>query len=183
MQILRALSLMLLLTIFAPLFAQDLKVLEQDLSDSVITTKITAKITSRHNLNPLKITVNTHDGIVKLKGNVEKAQAFFDVVKLAKETKGVKHVDTDELEIGHINTAYTDTYITAKVQAQILRAKLFEDDSIPLVGINATTENGIVTLTGSVKNQDSILTILKYISQIGGVKQVASNLLVKDNDE
>lgn len=182
MRLFKILILFLLIQ-FNSAFAQEYKDIEQDISDSVITAKITAKITSRYNLNPLKISVSTNKGVVTLKGNVEKAEAFFDVVKLTKETKGVKEVDTEDLEIGHMNTAFTDAYITAKVQTQILKSKLLDDDTIPLVGINATTSNGVVTLTGSVKNQESMLILLKRISEINGVKQVVSNLIVKDDNE
>lgn len=181
MRLIKVLLIVLFLLFSNILKAQDLKELEQDLNDSVITTKITAKITRNFKLNPLKISVSTVDGIVELSGSVEDANAFFEVIRLVKETKGVKHVNTDELQIKHVNTKFTDIYLTAKVQAQILTAKLLDDESIPLVGINATTENGIVTLTGEIENKKALLVILKRISRIHGVKQVVSNLIIRES--
>jgi hyperosmotically inducible protein len=51
--------------------AADLKALEQELSDSVITTKITSKFTKNKNTNPFKIFVTTIDGAVTLRGHVK----------------------------------------------------------------------------------------------------------------
>ncbi len=158
--------------------ATDLKEIGQEVSDSVITTKITAKITKKTNLNPLKISVSTLDGVVKLSGHVKDKQAFVDALRLAKATKGVKSVDTDNLDIKRVNTALTDTYITAKVEAAVLKAKVLDDESIPLVGISAKTTNGIVTLSGEVKTSTSITAILKRVNAVHGVKKIISVLRV-----
>ncbi|AHE66024.1 BON domain-containing protein [Legionella oakridgensis] len=159
----------------------DLKEIEQDFSDSVITTIITAKFTKNKNLNPLKISVSTEDGIVQLSGHVKDRQAFVDALRLAKSTRGVKEVEADNLEIKVVNTAFADAYITAKVEAAVLKAKVLDDESIPLVGINASTTNGIVTLSGDLKTDKSITAILKRVSSVRGVKKVISNLRVTAN--
>ncbi|WED42566.1 BON domain-containing protein [Legionella cardiaca] len=156
----------------------NLKDFEQEFSDSVITTKITAKFTKNRNLNPLKIYVSTKDGTVTLKGHVKDRQAFVDALRLAKMTKGVKEVDADELIIKQVNTAFTDAYITAKVEAAVLKAKVFDDESIPLVGINATTSNGTVTLSGNLKKEKAISAIIKRVTAIRGVKKIISRLQV-----
>jgi len=87
-------------------------------------------------------------------------------------------VESDELEIKAVNTALADAYITAKVEAAVLKAKVLDDESIPLVGINASTTNGIVTLSGNVKHTKSVAVILKRVNAIQGVKQIISNLQV-----
>lgn len=161
--------------------AANLKNIEQELSDSVITTKITAKYTEKTNLNPLKILVSTEDGVVKLTGHVKDKQAFVDALRLAKATKGVKSVDTDNLEIKAVNTSLTDAYITAKVETAVLKAKVLDDESIPLAGINAKTSNGIVTLSGNVKSNASIIAILKRVNAINGVKKIISYIQVNPN--
>ena len=173
----------LMLTIFFVLFihsiqAADLKEMEQELSDSVITAKITAKYTKNTKLNPLKIMVSTQDGKVTLTGHVGSKVAFIEAMRLAVATKGVKVVDTENLEIKPINTAFTDAYITAKVETAVLQAKVLDDESIPLAGINAQTANGIVTLHGKVKSNASIMAILKRVAAIKGVKKITSYLQV-----
>lgn len=160
-------------------YAADLKKIENDLSDSMITTKLTAKITKDPLLNPFKISISTQNGNVKLSGHVKNTEAFLEALRIAKATKGVKSIDVGQLEIKPINTVFTDVYITTKVEAALLKAKILDDESIPLVGINASTDNGVVTLSGQVKSQKSIDFIIKRIKAVKGVKEVDSKLTVQ----
>ena len=177
-QSLRLIFITTLFFLISQVQAADIKGIEQELNDSVITTKITAKFTKNKNLNPLKISVSTTDGVVKLTGYVKDKQAFVDALRLTKATKGVISVDCRHLEIKRVNTAFTDAYITAKVEAAVLEAKVLDNESIPLVGINATTTNGIVKLSGDVKNSASITAILKRVNAIQGVKKIVSDLQI-----
>jgi hyperosmotically inducible periplasmic protein len=163
------------------LYATSLKELEQDISDSVITTKITAQFAENTNLNPLKISVDTDHGIVTLSGYVRDKHAFVDALRIAKNTKGVKTVQANELDIKTVNTSFTDAFITARVETAVLKAKVLDDESIPLVGINAKTINGVVTLSGKVSNAQSIAAIIKRVNDIRGVKKIITYLEVKDN--
>lgn len=164
-----------------PVQANSLEKWEQDISDSVITTKITAKFAESKNLNPLKIAVDTQDGVVTLSGYVKDRQAYVDALRIAKDTKGVKTVKDNELHIKKVNMALTDAYITARVEAAVLKAKVLDDETIPLVGINAKTVNGEVTLSGAVGNAQSIAYIIKRVNTIQGVKKIITFLEVKDN--
>lgn len=159
--------------------ATDLKNIEQNLSDAMITTKITTKFAKNKNLNPLKILVSTQDGIVTLHGHAKNKQAFVDALRIAKTTHGVKAVDTDNLDIKLVNSTLTDAYITAKIETAVLKAKVLDDESIPIVGINASTVNGIVTLTGVVKSNKAIVAILKRVHAVKGVKKIISNLRIE----
>ncbi|WP_131783574.1 BON domain-containing protein [Legionella gresilensis] len=173
------LTLFLLIATFNVSYAENkLQEIEQTISDSVITTKITAKFTKDKDLNPLKISVSTEDGVVTLKGYVKNNEAFIKALRLVNTTKGVKSIDVEDLVIKQVNTALTDTYITAKVEAAVLKAKVLDDDSIPLVGINARTINGVVTLSGQVKDRKSIVAIIKRATAVRGVKKVISHLEV-----
>lgn len=158
--------------------AVPLKKIEENLSDSVITAKLTAKFTKDTQLNPFKVYVSTNHGRVTLKGHVKNKEAFIEAIRVTKSTKGVRSVNADQLEIKPVNTALTDAYITAKVETAILKAKVIDDESIPLVGINATTKDGVVTLTGKIKHTNSIKFILKRVTAVSGVKKVISKLTV-----
>lgn len=175
----RGLLITLLFVFLSQANAANIKGIEQELSDSVVTTKITAKFTKNKNLNPLKISVSTTNGVVKLRGHVKEKEAFVEALRLTKATKGVVSIDTRQLEIKRVNTAFTDAYITAKVEAAVLEAKVLDNESIPIVGINASTTNGIVKLSGHVCNNASITAILKRVSSIKGVKKIISQLQVQ----
>jgi hyperosmotically inducible periplasmic protein len=163
---------------FNTLHATDKKHLENNFSDAMITTKITSKYTESKNLNPLKIDISTTDGIVSLSGHVKNKAAMREALHLAKTTQGVKSIHARNLHIKRVNTSITDAYITTKVEGAILKAKILDDESIPLVSIKASTNNGIVTLSGEVKNTQSIAPLLKRILAVKGVKQVVSHLHV-----
>ncbi len=163
------------------LYANNLKEIKQEISDSVITTKITAKFTENTNLNPLKISIDTEEGVVTLSGFVKDKQAFVDALRLAKNTTGVKTVQANELYIKKVNTAFTDAFITARVETAVLKAKVLDDEAIPLVGINAKTVNGVVTLSGQVHSGQAVAFIIKRVNAIRGVKKIITYLEVKDN--
>lgn len=162
-----------------PIQANNFSEIEQEISDSVITTIITAKFTE-NKLNPLKIGVETKNGIVVLSGHVKDKQAFVDALHLAQNTIGVKSVQANNLDVKQTNTALTDAFITARVETAVLKAKVLDDESIPLVEINAKTLNGVVTLSGHVKNAQSIAFIIKRVNAIRGVKKIITYIEVKD---
>jgi hyperosmotically inducible periplasmic protein len=159
--------------------AADLKKIEHNISDTVITAKIAAQFAKNKNLNPLKISVSTVDGVVTLKGNVKDNEAFVETLRIAKNTKGVKTINTDDLSVKVVNTAFTDAYITAKVETAILKAKVLDDENIPLVGITVSTQNGIVTIKGQITDNNCIEAILARAYKVHGVKKIISKLSVK----
>lgn len=160
----------------------NLEEIEKNIEDSVITAKITAKFAKNHILNPLKIHVSTDNGVVTLSGYIKNSEGFVNALRLAKSTKGVKSVETDDLLIKQVNTSLTDAYITAKVEAAVLKAKVLDDESIPIVGINASTSNGTVTLSGDVKRNKSIVAIIKRVNNVRGVKKIISRLKVNNKE-
>ncbi|KTD66670.1 BON domain-containing protein [Legionella shakespearei] len=173
-----ALTLALLIN---PLHANNLKQISREISDSVITAKITAQFTESKNLNPLKVSVTTEQGIVTLSGYVGDREAYVDALRIAKHTKGVTAVSANELHIKKVNTALTDAFITAQVETAVLKAKVLDDESIPLVGINATTTNGVVTLSGSVSSAQALASIIKRVNAIKGVKKIITHLEIKES--
>lgn len=163
-----------------PVYATDMDHLEQTWSDTVITTKIKAEFTKNPHLNPLKISVKTHDGAVTLRGHAKNNTAFVTALRIVAHTEGVRAINTSHFDIKAVNSSLKDAYITTKIEAAILEAKVFEDDTIPIVGINASTANGVVTLAGTVKSKQSIDVILKRVHHIHGVAKIISHLKITD---
>lgn len=172
---------LLFINLTHPSWAIPLTEIKQDFSDAMITTKITTQFAEHKELNPLKIIASTDKGVVHLSGYVNNKQAYIDALRIVKNTPGVKSIRTQELHIKKVNSVFTDTFITTRVETAVLKAKVLDDDSIPLVGINATTTNGVVTLSGAVNNSQSILFIIKRVNAIRGVKKIITYLTVKDN--
>lgn len=161
-------------------YAANFTAIKKDISDSLITTKITAKFAKDGILNPLNISVTTDNGTVILSGNVKSQEGFMKIIDIVNNTNGVKKIETNNLIIKNVNTNLLDAYITAKVETAILKAKVLDDSSIPLVGINTSTNNGVVVLDGKVKSLGSATILIKRIANIKGVKKVISHLKVDD---
>lgn len=147
-------------------------------SDVAINHAITKTYATNKQLSSLNIQVSVQNGVVTLTGYVKDKQAFVDALRYAMATKGVKSVNADNLDIKRVNTSFKDAYITAKIEAAVLKAKVFDDESIPLVGINATTSDGVVTLSGGLKHEKSIGAIIKRANEVHGVKKIISQLKV-----
>ena len=162
--------------------ADKMKTIEQKLSDTVITTKIKTQFTKNRCLNPLKISVSTHEGVVSLIGHAKNKEAYVQALRLVTNTKGVKAINSTNFDVNVVNSSLHDAYITAKIETSILKAKVLDDESIPLVGINTLTTNGIVRLEGSLSNEHARSAILKRVARVKGVKKIISNLnIIKTN--
>lgn len=177
-------SLFIFLVLCLALCAQasDLEDLQQTWSDTVITTKIKTAFAQNPHLNPLKISVKTHNGVVVLRGHAKNNAAFVAALRIVANTNDVRAINTSQFEIKSVNSSFKDAYITAQIEAAVLEAKVFEDESIPLVGIKATTANGVVTLSGAVKSEHSITVLLKRIHHIQGVARIKSQLKIEETE-
>jgi len=70
-----------------------------------------------------------------------------------------------------------DTAITAKVKAAILA-----EPNLKSLQINVETDNGNVTLSGSVDSQEQLTRVQQLISSLAGVKGISNNLVVKSTN-
>ncbi|MCC5792708.1 MAG: BON domain-containing protein [Legionellaceae bacterium] len=172
----------LLFCVLSPVMWADAPLQEarQDLSDAVISAKIMARFTEHRLLNPLKISVSTHNANVSIKGYVGSRTAFVEALRIVVQTQGVQHIDTEDLHIQKVNTAFTDGVISARAEVAVLNAKVLDDESIPLAGINAHTENGVLTLKGELPSTVALSALLKRVNRIKGVKKIISQITVKD---
>lgn len=69
--------------------------------------------------------------------------------------------------------AVTDSWITAKVKAEILANSVFK-----AFKVGVTTKDGFVTLTGTLPNQDAIDLVKMIAEKVKGVKSVDASALV-----
>jgi hyperosmotically inducible protein len=72
---------------------------ERVASDSWITTKVKSTLLADHMTKGLNIGVKTMNGTVSLSGNVSSQEEFDRAVQVAKNIKGVKNVNTTQLQV------------------------------------------------------------------------------------
>ncbi len=152
-------------------------------NDASITTKVKAALVAEPNLKSRHIKVETNNGIVTLSGDLDSQEQIDKAQEIAKSIAGVKEVKnkldaktntkTDAKKTGEV---LGDTSITAKVKAAILA-----EPNLKSLQINVETNQGIVSLSGSVDSKEQLNRVKEITSAIAGVKQVKDQLIVKSS--
>lgn len=147
---------------------------ENKISDSTITLKIKAKYFNNPLLNPLDIKVTTIHGFVHLSGIVDTSMQYETAVILAEDTDGIRDVNSSDLIVKSSPTPTNDTIITAKIKGIFLKNNIFKNDTMPESWtIHVETANGIVYLSGSVKDsaeRDKAIHLVKSVKGVKGIK-------------
>jgi osmotically-inducible protein OsmY len=150
----------------------------QQVGDAAITTKIKAKLTADPQINPFNIDVDTQDGVVTLRGRVEREVAREEAGRLARDTRGVVRVD-NQIEVGaprSVGERASDSWIATKV-----KGKLTADPELNSLNIDVDVKDGVVTLSGLVKNSDHRRHAEQLARDTEGVVRVENQLRVREN--
>jgi osmotically-inducible protein OsmY len=158
---------------------------DETITPAWITTKIQAQYFVNAEVKPWNVDVTTgNNGVVTLEGEVETAADKAEAVRIARETDGVTRVE-DRLRVkGESanpaagvapvpNLERPDIWLTAKIQS-----KYFLDDEVKGHEIDVNTNNGIVTLEGSVANESRKRQAVALARNTEGVKDVVDRLTI-----
>jgi len=148
----------------------------QQLDDAGLTAKVKSKLTADPEINPFDIDVDTQEGVVTLRGEVDDSETRHEAGKLARQTSGVRSV-RNLIEVGrsHKETAPgTDVALVAAV-----KAKLTADPDVAAVNIDVDAENGVITLSGTVKSSAARQEAERLARSVDGVRGVHNELKVK----
>jgi osmotically-inducible protein OsmY len=170
-------------------------------TDPGLTTAVKSKLAADDTVKAYKIDVDTKDAVVTLNGAVDSAAAKRRAVELARATEGVRDVvdqmtvtpgvtpttgvddkvqdeakeaarDADDAT-DRAGDATSDAALTTKV-----KTKFLADDDISGLKIDVDSNNGVVTLTGTVPTAAEKALALKTAKATDGVKSVVDNLKV-----
>ena len=185
----------------------------EEIDDLTVTAKVKTKLMWNRYVDGTDIGVDTHGGVVTLKGTVPDETTRELAGQIAQNTTGVRKV-LNELtlannergkgesgvakekesgstleKIGQLaqemkvkvregveqaGQAASDAWITAKVRTVLLFSKEAEGSDIKV-----STDNGKVTLTGTVTSQAQAKRIVEITRDIQDVKEVNSALVVQ----
>jgi len=144
-------------------------------NDSVITTKVKAKMVADKAISALNINVETNNGVVTLIGTVPTDTEASAAIQTVISTDDVKDVDTSKLVVQKSNQPFADTVITAKIKGIYMKEKTFGNKSISLTGIKVETKDGAVYLSGqATKAQEA--NAVRLAKAVDGVKSVSSSI-------
>jgi osmotically-inducible protein OsmY len=166
-------------------------------SDGLVTTTIQAKFFASPDVKGHQIDVDTHDGVVTLKGGVDSDQQRQTAEQIARGVEGVARVDNQLA----VRPASADTtapgapgsqhhapavnpfdrdgrspaWITSKIQSQFYLNPELKPWKIDV----DTSSSGIVTLRGAVDSESDRAEALRIARSTEGVTSVADDLRVE----
>ena len=154
--------------------------------DASTTARVKYNLLLNRNTSGLDIKVNTMNGTVTLTGLIGSKVEKDLAIQIAKNTKGVIDV-LDRLEVSDKEVAeeqksvlektgqfMSDAWITSKVKTVFLFSKNTEGSEITV-----STQEGVVTLEGSVKSEKQKQQVIQLAKEVVNVKSVQSNLTIE----
>ncbi len=149
-------------------------------SDTWIGMKVKAAVLYRRNVSGTKTEVYVKDGVVTLKG-VAANQAQKDLTtEYTKDIDGVKSVQNEIVVSASLETRgetmgekIDDASITAQVKGSLLSHR-----STSMLSTKVTTNDGVVTVSGTAKNEAEKALVTKLAADINGVQSVVNNMTI-----
>jgi osmotically-inducible protein OsmY len=133
--------------------------------------QIQASLQSDRELANNRIDVSVSDGVATLKGSVDSEAERAKAVRLA-TVAGIRVVD-DQLKVESVGmkATVTDGAITTKIKGQFLA-----NTDLRQADIAVSTNNGVVTLTGTVSSVELRQLAVDLARHTGGVVRVENQL-------
>jgi osmotically-inducible protein OsmY len=148
-------------------------------SDAWLTTKVKSTLLFHRSVSAMT-EVNTKDGIVTLRGNVD-SQAQKDLTtEYVKDVEGVKDVNNEMTVTKSLKKTETagekidDASITAQVKMTLLYHR-----STSALNTKVETKNGVVTLHGKAGNAAEIKLATRLAKDVNGVKEVKNRMAIE----
>jgi hyperosmotically inducible protein len=146
--------------------------------DAVTATRVTSRLTADPDTDKHEIDVDVLNDVVTLRGIVETEAERDEAERIAAETRGVARVRNlieleSEMEEGEKNDFATRVKIGTQLAA---------DPDVRRVDIDIDVEEGIVTLSGVVKDEKTVAEAERIAMSVEGVKDVNNELQVAHYD-
>jgi osmotically-inducible protein OsmY len=156
--------------------------------DATITATVKSKLLWGKSTQGMQMNVNTHLGKVTLTGAAENAAAKELAGRIALNTRGVKSLDNQlvvdasapkatservDADSGKdMSEAIADSWITTKVKSTFMYSSNVESNDI-----SVSTDNGVVTLSGTVDSGAERELAIELAQNVRGVKSVDAKAL------
>lgn len=149
-------------------------------SDAWLGVKVKSALVFHRNVRATKTDVNVTDGVAILSGEAS-SQAQKDLTtEYAKDVEGIKDVK-NQMTIAKtpanadetIGEKIDDASITAQVKAALLSHR-----STSAIKTKVQTIDGVVTVSGSARNDAEKSLVTKLVDDINGVSKVINNMTI-----
>jgi hyperosmotically inducible protein len=147
------------------------------MKDSWITTKTKTKLVANGRTKARRITVETQDGVVTLLGKVGSSQERATAEEIAKGVSGVKGIRNVLQVVPDADRKSVDARDADIKKAVAERLK--KDDPLKEADIKVRSDNGVVTLSGTVPDARVKTRAADLTRRTPGVKTVRNELQLK----
>lgn len=147
------------------------------MDDSTVTAKVKSALMDDKAIDSGDISVSTTKGVVTLTGFVPSQAVAAQAVAVATKTEGVQSV-SDKLQIKDNATQSVGAYTDDAVITSSIKAKLLADKIVPSRHVKVETQEGVVQLSGNVKNTAQSARAESIAKAVSGVKSVKNDLTV-----
>ncbi|MBF7954203.1 molecular chaperone OsmY [Rahnella victoriana] len=154
-----------------------MKKVDNYMGDSAITAKVKSALVDDKAIKSSDISVTTNAGIVTLSGFVGSQAEAEQAVAAATKVEGVKSV-SDKLHTKDSKDQSVKGYAGDSATTASVKAKLLADDIVPSRNVKVETTDGVVQLSGAVKDQAQSDRAESVAKTVDGVKSVKNDLKV-----
>ena len=154
-----------------------MKKVDNYMGDSAITAKVKSALVDDKAIKSTDISVTTNSGVVTLSGLVASQSEAEQAVAAATKVEGVKSV-SDKLHTKDKSEQSVKGYAGDSATTASVKAKLLADDIVPSRNVKVETTEGVVQLSGSVKDQAQSDRAESVAKTVDGVKSVKNDLKV-----
>ena len=139
-------------------------------SDARLTLEVKLALIADGRTSGFATDVDTRDGIVTLSGKVDTEQARTAADEVAKKIDGVKSVNNQLQVVPEAKRKEVDA-TDDKITDAIEKA-MDTDPSLTEVGLSANSNNGVITLDGTVETREQLVRAAEAIRKVPGVRSV-----------
>ncbi|QQN33455.1 MULTISPECIES: molecular chaperone OsmY [Rahnella] len=154
-----------------------MKKVDNYMGDSAITAKVKSALVDDKAIKSSDISVTTNSGVVTLSGFVSSQAEAEQAVAAATKVEGVKSV-SDKLHTKDSKDQSVKAYAGDSATTASVKAKLLADDIVPSRNVKVETTDGVVQLSGAVKDQAQSDRAESVAKTVDGVKSVKNDLKV-----
>ncbi|MBU9849007.1 molecular chaperone OsmY [Rahnella aceris] len=154
-----------------------MKKVDNYMGDSAITAKVKSALVDDKAIKSSDISVTTNSGVVTLSGFVGSQAEAEQAVAAATKVEGVKSV-SDKLHTKDNKDQSVKAYAGDSATTASVKAKLLADDIVPSRNVKVETTDGVVQLSGAVKDQAQSDRAESVAKTVDGVKSVKNDLKV-----
>jgi hyperosmotically inducible protein len=139
-------------------------------SDARLTLEVKLALIADGRTSGFATDVDARDGIVTLSGKVDTEQAKTAADEVAKKIDGVKSVNNQLQVVPEAKRKEVDA-TDDKITDAIEKA-MDTDPNLTDVGLSANSNNGVITLDGTVETREQLVRAAEAIRKVPGVRSV-----------